>query len=82
MLHEQAGGYATEQFEDTGHSTDARELMKNYLIGQLAEVGSVPCYVCKYVFVIDGLRIFGVVCFYHDHVGTMCVRVCCSQRCQ
>lgn len=37
VLHEQAGGYATEQFEDTGHSTDARELMKNYLIGQLAE---------------------------------------------
>lgn len=37
VLLEQAGGYATEAFEDVGHSTDARELMKKYAIGKLAE---------------------------------------------
>lgn len=37
VLLEQGGGYATEAFEDVGHSTDARELMKKYHIGTLAE---------------------------------------------
>jgi cytochrome b involved in lipid metabolism len=37
VLLEQGGGYATEAFEDVGHSTDARELMKKYHIGKLAE---------------------------------------------
>jgi cytochrome b involved in lipid metabolism len=37
VLLEQAGGYATEAFEDVGHSTDARELMKKYHIGSLSE---------------------------------------------
>jgi len=37
VLREQGGGYATEAFEDVGHSTDARELMKKYHIGVLAE---------------------------------------------
>ena len=37
VLIEQAGGHATEAFEDVGHSTDARELMTKYLIGDLAE---------------------------------------------
>ena len=32
------GGDATEAFEDVGHSTDARELMKDYVIGELPEV--------------------------------------------
>lgn len=32
------GGYATDAFEDVGHSTDAKELMKTYLIGKMAEV--------------------------------------------
>ena len=35
------GGFATESFEDVGHSTDARELMKTYEIGELAEVSAV-----------------------------------------
>ena len=38
MLLEQAGKDATENFEDVGHSSDARDLMKQYLIGELAEV--------------------------------------------
>ena len=38
VLLEQGGGYATEAFEDVGHSTDARELMKQYEVGELEEV--------------------------------------------
>lgn len=37
VLLEQAGKEATEAFEDVGHSTDARELMKKYKIGELIE---------------------------------------------
>ena len=33
-----AGGDGTEAFEDVGHSTDARDLMKDYLIGELHPV--------------------------------------------
>lgn len=32
------GKHATEAFEDIGHSTDARDLMKQYKIGELCEV--------------------------------------------
>ncbi|XP_040841058.1 cytochrome b5 isoform X3 [Ochotona curzoniae] len=35
VLREQAGGDATENFEDVGHSTDARELSKSFIIGEL-----------------------------------------------
>ena len=35
------GGDATEAFEDVGHSTDARELMKDYHIGELPEVTAI-----------------------------------------
>ena len=35
---ENAADDATEAFEDVGHSSDAREMMKDYLIGELAEV--------------------------------------------
>jgi cytochrome b involved in lipid metabolism len=35
VLLEQGGGDATEAFEDVGHSTDARELMADYLVGEL-----------------------------------------------
>ena len=37
------GGDATESFEDVGHSSDARELMLTYLIGELADV-NIPFY--------------------------------------
>ncbi|XP_071812466.1 cytochrome b5-like isoform X1 [Apostichopus japonicus] len=37
VMLEQAGGNASESFEDVGHSQDARELMKDYLIGELDE---------------------------------------------
>jgi len=35
VLLEQAAKDATENFEDVGHSTDARTMMKDYLIGEL-----------------------------------------------
>uniref|UniRef100_A0A3P9A349 Cytochrome b5 heme-binding domain-containing protein n=1 Tax=Esox lucius TaxID=8010 RepID=A0A3P9A349_ESOLU len=35
VLLEQAGSDATESFEDVGHSTDAREMLIQYYIGEL-----------------------------------------------
>jgi len=37
VLLEQAGHDGTEAFEDVGHSSDAREMRKQYLIGELVE---------------------------------------------
>jgi cytochrome b involved in lipid metabolism len=37
VLLEQGGKDATENFEDVGHSTDARTIMKDYLIGELID---------------------------------------------
>ncbi|XP_071513529.1 cytochrome b5 isoform X2 [Panulirus ornatus] len=37
VLLEQGGMDTTESFEDVGHSTDAREMMKEYYVGELAE---------------------------------------------
>ncbi|TDG97558.1 hypothetical protein EPR50_G00227760 [Perca flavescens] len=35
VLREQAGGDATESFEDVGHSSDAREMAQGMVIGEL-----------------------------------------------
>lgn len=35
VLLEQAGADATESFEDVGHSTDAREMLEQYYLGEL-----------------------------------------------
>ncbi|XP_031639588.1 cytochrome b5 [Contarinia nasturtii] len=37
VLLEQAGKDASESFEDVGHSTDAREMMKRYKVGEVIE---------------------------------------------
>lgn len=37
MLLEQGGKDASESFEDVGHSTDAREMMVRYKIGEVIE---------------------------------------------
>lgn len=37
VLLEQAGRDGSEAFEDVGHSTDARELMLKYKIGEIVE---------------------------------------------
>jgi len=36
-LIENAGADSTENFEDVGHSSDAREMLEEYYIGELAE---------------------------------------------
>ncbi|NXS55883.1 CYB5B protein, partial [Brachypteracias leptosomus] len=38
VLLEQAGRDATESFEDVGHSMDAREMLKQYYMGELHPV--------------------------------------------
>ncbi|VDK38795.1 unnamed protein product [Dibothriocephalus latus] len=40
VILEQAGGYATEPFEDVGHSDAAHEQLKKYCIGVVARVCS------------------------------------------
>ncbi|NXB90481.1 CYB5B protein, partial [Vidua chalybeata] len=40
VLLEQAGRDATESFEDVGHSTDAREMLKQYYIGEVHPVSA------------------------------------------
>jgi len=52
VLLEQAGKDGTESFEDVGHSTDARNMMKEYLVGELndedktgSKEGSAPKWV-------------------------------------
>ncbi|VDM84012.1 unnamed protein product [Strongylus vulgaris] len=42
VLLEQAGGDATEAFEDVGHSTDARQMREEYFVGDLVKA-SVYC---------------------------------------
>ncbi|XP_071958710.1 cytochrome b5-like [Antedon mediterranea] len=37
VLLEQAGKDGSESFEDVGHSSDARELMEDYFIGELVD---------------------------------------------
>ncbi len=37
-IMEQAGGYATEGFEDVGHSESARKQMEKFCIGVIADV--------------------------------------------
>lgn len=44
MLLEQAGSDATESFEDVGHSTDAREMLQQYYIGEVHMVRSGLCW--------------------------------------
>lgn len=43
VLLEQAGADATESFEDVGHSTDAREMLQQYFIGELHMVSADLC---------------------------------------
>lgn len=41
VLLEQAGQDGTEAFEDVGHSSDARQMMEPYKIGQLVLVSKI-----------------------------------------
>lgn len=50
---EQAGKDGTEAFEDVGHSTDAREMMKKYKVGELHQV--------SVLIKSDAIRVFNFV---------------------
>uniref|UniRef100_A0A8C3TL52 Cytochrome b5 n=1 Tax=Catharus ustulatus TaxID=91951 RepID=A0A8C3TL52_CATUS len=47
VLREQAGGDATENFEDVGHSTDARTLSESFIVGELHPVEAASVSVCS-----------------------------------
>lgn len=42
VLLDQRGKNATEHFEDVGHSSEARELMKKYKVGTISDPENVP----------------------------------------
>jgi hypothetical protein len=49
---EQAGYDGTEAFEDIGHSSDARKIMKKYKIGELVEVRMILANFIHHIFQI------------------------------
>ena len=57
-----AGGDATEAFEDVGHSTDARDLMKDYLIGELHAVSWMQNWLNSFILVLSCLSDSRIAC--------------------
>lgn len=47
VLLEQAGIDGSEPFEDVGHSSDARQMMEPFKIGELIEASI--CFFCNYL---------------------------------
>lgn len=43
MIEEYAGRDATNGFDDFGHSSDAKKIMKEFLIGELEDVSIRVC---------------------------------------
>jgi hypothetical protein len=64
VLREQAGGDATENFEDVGHSTDARELSKTFIIGELHPVSAFLGGGCLFLFKAVGWPYQVYICIY------------------
>uniref|UniRef100_A0A8B9EMC6 Cytochrome b5 type B n=1 Tax=Anser cygnoides TaxID=8845 RepID=A0A8B9EMC6_ANSCY len=72
VLLEQAGKDATESFEDVGHSTDAREMLKQYYIGEVhphdrkKEGSKVSCYFWStWLIPIFGALVIGLMYRYY-----------------
>lgn len=61
MIEEYAGQDATRGFDEFGHSTDAKRILKNYLVGELVEVIATNCFSRFYYFII---LLFIVCCYY------------------
>lgn len=40
LLEEYAGRDATKEFEEFGHSSDAKKIMKEFLVGELEDVSA------------------------------------------
>uniref|UniRef100_A0A8D0FPJ9 Cytochrome b5 type B n=1 Tax=Strix occidentalis caurina TaxID=311401 RepID=A0A8D0FPJ9_STROC len=72
VLLEQAGRDATECFEDVGHSMDAREMLKQYYIGEIhphdrkKEGSKVSCYFWStWLIPIFGALVIGLMYRYY-----------------
>ncbi|NWQ80478.1 CYB5B protein, partial [Columbina picui] len=70
VLLEQAGRDATESFEDVGHSTDAREMLKQYYIGEVHPVRTVskrrcPLFWSTWLIPIFGALVLGLMYRYY-----------------
>lgn len=50
LIEEYAGQDATSGFDDFGHSSDAKKMLKDYLIGELQDVSVCKINVCRYVY--------------------------------
>ena len=53
IMLESAGADSTEGFEDVGHSSDARILLADYLIGELREEDRAPEFKSQFVYTGD-----------------------------
>ena len=53
IMLESAGADSTEGFEDVGHSSDARILLADYLIGELREEDQAPEFKSQFVYTGD-----------------------------
>lgn len=57
LIEEYAGKDATSGFDDFGHSSDAKKMLKDYLIGELKDVSVCKINVCNiYVYHICAHR--------------------------
>ncbi|NXU85536.1 CYB5B protein, partial [Xiphorhynchus elegans] len=67
VLLEQAGRDATESFEDVGHSTDAREMLKQYYIGEVHPVRPSWCesFWSTWLIPIFGALVLGLMYRYY-----------------
>ncbi|KAL4613529.1 cytochrome b5-like, partial [Arapaima gigas] len=72
VLLEQVGADATESFEDVGHSTDAREMLEQYLIGELhmvnAPVPSLKARVSWTTWLIPALAVAAIAFMYRYYL--------------
>ncbi|NXL61632.1 CYB5B protein, partial [Chordeiles acutipennis] len=64
VLLEQAGRDATESFEDVGHSTDAREMLKQYYVGEIHPVRT-HCFWSTWLIPIFGALVLGLMYRYY-----------------
>ncbi|NXH77532.1 CYB5B protein, partial [Hydrobates tethys] len=65
VLLEQAGRDATESFEDVGHSTDAREMLKQYYIGEIHPVRTCWLFWSTWLIPIFGALVIGLMYRYY-----------------
>ncbi|CAM9429115.1 unnamed protein product [Bubo scandiacus] len=65
VLLEQAGRDATECFEDVGHSMDAREMLKQYYIGEIHPVRTSWLFWSTWLIPIFGALVIGLMYRYY-----------------